>query len=137
MRRQLRDRGHDAAAAGKAVRRLQDLGLLDDLEFSRNFARVRSSKGHGAARLITDLLAKGVEKSTAQQGVEETLEEEAVDPLAQAKSIAEKRCSQLGDIPPQKKRRRLMAYLRRRGFWGYEIDQMVREVLEGGIGEGV
>jgi len=137
--RHLSDHGHDPDAAEDAVRRLQDLGLLDDGEFSRNFALVRSSKGHGAARLVIDLLAKGVEKQVAELAVRETLEAEAVDPIAQARALAEKRCLQLVGVPPDKKRRRVMAYLRRRGYWGYEVDQLVREALvvgEGGVEEG-
>ena len=132
--RHLSDHGHNPDAAEEAVRRLQDLGLLDDREFSRNFARVRSGRGHGAARLVIDLLAKGVEKEVAELAVHETLEAEEVDPMQQARALAEKRCLQLVDVPPDKKRRRVMAYLRRRGYWGYEIDQVVREamVVEGG-----
>ena len=65
----------------------------------------------------------------AERAVYETIEEEEVDPVAQARQLAEKRSTQLGDLPADKKRRRLLAFLARRGFRGYEIDQMVREVL--------
>ncbi len=137
MLRSLRDRGHDPDAAKEAVGRLVEVGLLDDLEYSRHFALVRCAKGHGAARLVTDLLARGVEKQVAERAVNETLEAEAVDPIAQARALAEKRCAQLGDLPPRQKRRRVMAYLRRRGYVGYEIDQLVKEaMLVGGNGEG-
>jgi regulatory protein len=129
MLRSLRDRGHDPDAAKDAVGRLVEVGLLNDLEFSRHFALVRCAKGHGAARLVTDLLARGVDKQVAERAVNETLEAEAVDPIAQARALAEKRCAQLGDLPPRQKRRRVMAYLRRRGYLGYEIDQLVKEAM--------
>ena len=129
MVRRLRDRGHDPSAAAEAVGRLEAKGLLDDRQYARNFVRVRSGKGHGPSRLITDLLARGVDKRLAEQAVFEILEAEDVDPLERARALVEKRALQLGDLPPVKKRRRLLAYLARRGYRGYEIDQLVREVL--------
>ncbi len=129
MLRRLRDRGHNPSAAAEAVARLEAKGLLNDREYARNFVRVRSGKGHGASRLITDLLARGVDKRLAEQAVFEILEAEEIDPIEQARALVEKRALQLGDLPPVKKRRRLLAYLGRRGYRGYEIDQLVREVL--------
>ena len=129
MLRQLRNRGHDPSSAAAAVGRLEANGLLNDLEFARHFTRVRSGKGHGPLRLISDLLARGVDKRLAERAVHETIEAEEIDPQAQARALAEKRSGQLGDLPPETKRRRLLAYLGRRGFRGYEIDEMVREVV--------
>ncbi len=129
MLRQLRNRGHNPSAAAEAVGRLEANGLLDDLEFARHFARVRTGRGHGPPRLISDLLARGVDKRLAERVVCETIEEEDIDPMTQARQLAEKRSAQLGDLPAQKKRRRLLAYLGRRGYRGYEVDEMVREVL--------
>ena len=129
MLRQLRNRGHNPSAAVAAVGRLEANGLLNDLEFARHFTRVRSGRGHGPLRLISDLLARGVDKRLAERAVRETIEAEEIDPQAQARAVAEKRSGQLGDLPPETKRRRLLAYLGRRGFRGYEIDEMVREVV--------
>jgi regulatory protein len=135
---QLRNRGHNPSVAAEAVGRLEANGLLNDVEFARHFARVRSDRGHGPARLISDLLARGVDKRTAERAVYEIIEAEEVDPMTQARALLEKRALQLGRIPPEKKRRRLLAYLGRRGYRGYEIDEMVREVLgrEQGAGSG-
>ncbi len=129
MLRQLRNRGHNPSAAAAAVGRLEANGLLNDLEFARHFTRVRSGKGHGPLRLISDLLARGVDKRLAERAVYETIEAEDIDPQAQARALATKRSGQLGDLPPETKRRRLLAYLGRRGFRGYEIDEMVRSLL--------
>ncbi len=129
MLRQLRHRGHNPSAAAAAVGRLEANGLLNDLEFARHFTRVRSGKGHGPLRLISDLLARGVDKRLAERAVYETIEAEDIDPQTQARALVEKRSGQLGDLPPETKRRRLLAYLGRRGFRGYETDRMVKEVV--------
>jgi len=129
MLRQLRNRGYNPSAAAAAVGRLEANGLLNDLEFARHFTRVRSGKGHGPLRLISDLLARGVDKRLAERAVYETIEAEHIDPQAQARALAAKRSGQLGDLPPETKRRRLLAYLWRRGFRGYKIDEMVVEIV--------
>jgi regulatory protein len=129
--RRLRDRGLDPSASRKAVERLESRGLLDDEEFARNFVRVRSSRGHGPARLITDLLVRGVDKGIAESAVQEVLEDEAVNTLDQARKLAEKRSAQLGDLPRKTKRRRIVAYLGRRGYRGYEVREMVTRLLRG------
>ncbi len=72
-----------------------------------------------------------MDKRVAERAVRETIEEEEVDPLEQARALAEKRAGQLGDLTPEIKRRRLLAYLGRRGFRGYEVDELVKAVLLG------
>ncbi|MFQ6047060.1 MAG: regulatory protein RecX [Gemmatimonadales bacterium] len=125
----LRQRGLNPSAVAKAVGRLEERGLLDDHEFARHFVRVRSDKGHGPSRLLTDLLAKGVDRKLAQRAIDEVLAAEGVDPLAQARVLAEKRVRQLERLPPDKQRRRLLAYLDRRGFRGHEVRELVEEVV--------
>lgn len=127
--RRLRDRGHPPPAADGAVGRLQSEGLLDDDQFARHFARVRAPKGHGARRLITDLMARGVDKRVAESAVYDTLESEEVDPQAQVRALTEKRIRQMRDLPLEKQRRRVLAYLNRRGFSGYDVTAVVDELL--------
>lgn len=136
MRRALRMRGHNPSAADVVVDRLVDRALLNDAEFARHFARVRSDKGHGPGRLIGDLLGKGVDKRVAEEAVREILDAEGVDPLAQARSLAEKRALQLADLPHDAKRRRLTAYLGRRGYQGYEVNEIVKDALRAAVGSG-
>jgi len=44
-------------------------------------------------------------------------------------SLAQKRAAQLGSLPRNTKRRRLVAFLARRGFTGRDITEMVDKVL--------
>jgi SOS response regulatory protein OraA/RecX len=43
--------------------------------------------------------------------------------------LASKRAAQLGALPRQSKRRRVLAYLARRGFSGREVTEIVERVL--------
>jgi len=129
MLARLRERGHDPGAAATAVGRLETARVLDDAAYARHFARVRASRGHGAARLLHDLLAKGVDRRVAERAIAEVLDANGVDPLAQARALAEKRLAQLQDVPPRQRRRRLLAYLARRGFRGRAVQELVSELL--------
>ena len=105
-------------------------GLVDDVEFSRHFAGVRLSRGHSSPRILTDLLSRGVERRLAERAIEDVVDHEGVDSLETARTVAEKRLGQLGDdLPPDKLKRRLLTFLARRGHRGWEVREMVGEVL--------
>jgi regulatory protein len=125
----LRERGHNPSAAAEAVGRLETHRLLDDGAFARHFARVRAPRGHGPSRLLHDLLAKGVDRRVAERAIAETADAEGIDPGAQARRLALRRAAQVSGLPPRHQRRRVLAYLARRGFRGREVQDMVREVL--------
>jgi SOS response regulatory protein OraA/RecX len=54
---------------------------------------------------------------------------EGSDRSAVPLALAQKRAAQLGGLPRQTKRRRVVAYLARRGFAGRDISEMVDEVV--------
>ncbi len=129
LKRRLRQKGHEASIAEEAVGRLEAAGLLDDQKFAEYFTRSRLARGHGPPRILTDLLSRGVERSLAERSITEVVEDEEVDSNEKARALAEKRAAQLGDLPWDTKRRRMLAYLGRRGFRGYEVTEIVDEVL--------
>ena len=126
LRRRLLQRQHPAAAVDRALDRLSAAGLLNDAQFAADYAAQKARRGRGPARLVRDLQAQGVERRLAEDAVRTSLAREGVDPAAAVRALAEKRAKQLGGLPPLVKKRRLMAFLIRRGFNGGEI----REVVE-------
>jgi len=128
----LRQRGHNPSAVAEAVGRLEASGLLDDRQFAQHFARIRSAKGHGRSRLLTDLLRRGVDRRTAESAIDQVLEAEEVDEEAQIRALAEKRLSQLGDLKRDVKLRRVVGYLARRGYRGGAVVEVVRELMREG-----
>jgi regulatory protein len=128
--RRLVRRGHPREAVAQALAAAAALGLLDDAAYARTYAETRSARGRGPARIRRDLLAMGVSGSHADAAIAarwpEGTEDEAV-PLA----LATRRAAQLGDLPRPVKRRRLLAFLLRRGFSGRTVNQVVARVLGG------
>jgi len=60
--------------------------------------------------------------------VRQAFEEEGLDPEGLARAVAERRAAQLAGTPPPIKKRRLLAFLKRRGFEGAEIRALVDRV---------
>jgi regulatory protein len=128
LRRRLVRKGHPPEAAERAIGRALDAGLLDDALFARHYVESRAARGRGPARLRRDLAALGV----ARAHIDAALAEQwAVpeDALALAGELARKRARQLAGLPPEVRRRRLLAYLARRGFAGSAVSGLVAGVL--------
>lgn len=131
LRRRLLQRQHPAAAVDAALVRLAGQGLLDDRRFAVHFAASRAARGRGPARLLRDLLAQGVDRSVAEQAVGDALRDEGVDPLQAARVAARQRARVLRELAPDVRRRRLTAFLVRRGYGGSNLASVVREAVSG------
>lgn len=126
LRRRLLQRQHPPAAIDGALDRLSAVGLLDDARFAADYAAAKVHRGRGPARLLGDLLAQGVDRRVAEDAVRSSLATEGVDPAQAVRALAEKRARQLAGLPAAVRKRRLTAFLVRRGFHGGEV----REVVE-------
>lgn len=128
LRRRLLQKQHPAAAVDGALERLARQGLLDDARFAADFAAAKSARGRGPARLVRDLLQQGVERRVAEEAVRTALTAEGVDPSRMVRELAAKRAGQLAGLPAPVRKRRVMAFLVRRGFGGPEARQAVEGV---------
>jgi regulatory protein len=125
--RRLARKGHPAAAISAALERATAAGFLNDAAFALDYVQTRAARGRGPSRLTRDLLMMGVERSLIDRALSIEWQEgrDRAVPLA----LATRRSSQLGDLPRQVKRRRLLAYLARRGFSGSEVVEIVGKVV--------
>jgi regulatory protein len=126
--RRLLRKGHAPAAVEAALDRAAGHGLLDDVVFAANYVETRAARGRGPLRLSRDLRAMGVERAIVDKAVAAQARESEGDGAVPL-SLASKRVAQLHDLPRHVKRRRVLAYLARRGFSGREVSEMVGELL--------
>jgi regulatory protein len=114
LRRALELKGHSADAIEHTLARLAQERLLDDQAFAERFARRALGRGLGSRRIAAALGTRGVARELVRAGVErarsDTPEELVVDRLAQRYWQCHAR------IEPERRLRRLWAYLLRRGF---------------------
>ena len=128
LQRRLVKKQHPPAAVEAALERLTIRGLLDDHRFAEQYAALRATRGKGPARLLRDLQAQGVERRTAEDAVRRALEEEGIDPALEARAVAAKRARQLAGLPVPVRKRRLLAFLVRRGYAGMQLKDLVEEL---------
>jgi len=126
--RRLLRKGHAREAVEAALTRASEQGLLDDVAFAANYVETRSARGRGPLRLARDLMVMGVERGIIDRAVAAHVRDSAGNgdvPLA----LASRRAAQLRDLPRHVKRRRVLAFLARRGFSGREVSEMVGKLL--------
>jgi len=128
LQRRLVRKQHPPAAVDAALERLASRGLLDDRRFAEQYAALRATRGKGPARLLGDLVAQGVDRRTAEHAVRRALEEEGIDPGVEARAVATKRARQLAGLPVPVRKRRLLAFLVRRGYAGVPLRELVQEL---------
>ena len=122
LHRKLIQKQYSAADADDAIRRLVDNGLLNDAKFAEQYARSKMlSTGASKRRLTQDLYRKGIKGDVATQAIANVVEQDEIDPAALVERVARKRLAQLGDLEPVVLRRRLFAFLARRG---YDLDEI-------------
>ncbi len=131
LRKRLVRKGHAKPAAESAVAALIEAGLVDDAEFARHYARTRSRKRLGPSRLVAELRRFGIAEAESLAAVRDALERDGVDTRAQLREVAVRRAGGLRGLEPAVAKRRLRAYLLRRGYAGADVAAVVKEALAG------
>jgi regulatory protein len=127
LRRKLIQKEYPAADTDDVIRRLLDNGLLNDAKFAEQYARSKMlSTGASKRRVTQDLYRKGIKGDVATEAIANVVEQDEIDPAAVILRVATKKRAQLGDLEPVVLRRRLFAFLARRG---YDLDDIKAVVL--------
>lgn len=142
LERKLRDSGHERSDVAQALDRLQDVGLIDDLETAKAFVRAQWAKRASSAQLIRRrLVARGITPAIVAEALS-ALDAEAgpaADPLRRSTAEGERaRASRAAQtlgrrylkLEPRVARARLTAALARRGFGRDAIAHALRTALD-------
>lgn len=114
----------DSGAAAKAVARMEELGLVDDERFARQYARkLLLGKKLTRRAAVYEMTRKGIERDAA----EAALEEIDVDYRANIRAVIEKKYRELQD---EKTKRRAVAALQRLGYCWEDINAVLEEYAE-------
>ena len=126
LHRKLIQKEYTAADADDAIRRLVSAGLLDDEKYAEQYARSKIlGTGASKRRLTQELYRKGIRGDVATNAIANVIADEEIDTAAVIDRVARKKLAQLGDLQPLVLRRRLFAFLARRG---YDVDEIKRIV---------
>jgi regulatory protein len=126
LHRKLIQKKYSAADADDVIRRLLNNGLLNDERFAEQYARSKMlSTGASKRRLTQDLYRKGIKGDIATNAIANVIDQDEIDPAAVIERVASKKLAQLGNLEAVVLRRRLFAFLARRG---YDVDEIKRVV---------
>jgi regulatory protein len=127
VRDRLRRGAFGAEAIDQVIARLYEWRYLDDADFARRWVENRAAQRPRGRRLLQqELRRKGIDTETAR----EVIEEADLDETAAAEALARRRAAAYTGEDPVVIRRRLGAYLARRGY-GYDV---VRAALDRALG---
>lgn len=123
----LAERDVPTEVASKVLDRFEEVGLVDDTGFAKQWARSRQqTRGRSARALRYELRGKGV----AAEQVDEALDDLGADAERQAAvELVGRKVRSMTSLPPDVARRRLMSALARKGFGAGLSDEVVREAL--------
>jgi regulatory protein len=126
LRRLLIKKGEPADAVDAAIERLRASGVLDDANFARQLTRSKAlGGGHSRRRIQQELAKRGVARDVSDEAIAEVFDEEGVDEAAAIERVARKKLRTLGAVDAPTRKRRLYAFLARRG---YDVDAIARVV---------
>lgn len=131
VRDRLRRKAFEPAAIDYAIEKMRGWRYLDDTAFAEFWVENRAEHApRGKRALQSELRAKGVDREV----VERVLDETHLDEQTAALEIARKRLRSLSSYDEETQRRRLAAFLARRGF-GWDVAKPVLAELFGGEGD--
>lgn len=131
LARRLSEKGFEAATVRGVVQSLQQIHLIDDEEFARQFVLTRSlHRPQGKLSLQAVLERKGVARDLAKRIVGDLGEEYEFET---ARELASRQAGALCRLEPTKRVKRLYDFLKRKGFHFTVCREVARE-MAGGAG---
>jgi regulatory protein len=128
VRDRLRRGGFEQDAIEHAIARLHEWRYLDDADFARRWVENRTAHRPRGRRLLQqELRHKGIDVEIAREAIDDADLEET----GAAEALARRRLPAYAGDEPAAIRRRLGAYLARRGY-GYDV---IRVALDRALGE--
>jgi len=130
LKRLLLRKGEPPADVDATLERLIASGLIDDANYARQVARSKAlGAGMSRRRIQLELTRRGVAKDVSTEAIDDVFEHEGVDEAAAIERVARKKLRTLAklDLPTQK--RRLYAFLARRGYDSDDISNVLRNVI--------
>jgi regulatory protein len=128
VRDRLRRGGYEQDAIDHTISQLHEWRYLDDADFARRWVENRTAHRPRGKRLLQqELRHKGIDTETAREAIDDA----DLDETGAAEALARRRLPSYAGDEPAATRRRLGAYLARRGY-GYDV---IRIALDRTLGE--
>ena len=114
IRQRLKKKKFDVGIIEMTLSFLKDKGFIDDDYFAKTWIESRIKKPLGIRRLKAELSIKGINKAIIDTQIDEIKKSYSEEDIVGG--IVKDRLNKLKGIDPQKAKKRVYAYLLRRGF---------------------
>jgi regulatory protein len=130
LRQLLVRKGESAENVDAAIQRLLRAGFLNDGSFAKQFTRTKAvGSGLSKRRLQQELARRGVSRDIADSAIADVFDEEKIDEVGTLERVARKKLRSLARLDAAVQRRRLYAFLARRGYDSDDIARTLRTIL--------
>jgi regulatory protein len=130
LRRLLIKKGEPEADVDAAIMRLKSSGILDDANFARQLTRSKAiGAGLSRRRIGQELARRGVSREISDEAIEAVFDEEGIDEAESIDRVARKKLRMLTKVDDATRRRRLYAFLARRGYDNDDIARVLQSLL--------
>lgn len=124
-------REFDDAEVAEEVARLEGVGLINDEELAQTLVRtLRDRKGLGRSALTAELRRRHLDASAIDEALDGGRDGSGDDELQRATELAVRRAPQLRSLDSTTAKRRLGAFLMRKGYSGSVVGAAVAAALE-------
>lgn len=131
LSRSLVRKGAERADVERAIARLQEQGFLDDAAFAQSYTRAKVLGANKSRRRVQQELAqKGVARDVSEAAISAVFEAEGIDQREVVEAAALKKARSMARLEPVVRRRRLYAFLARRGYDSDDIRHAMQVVGE-------
>jgi regulatory protein len=130
LKRLLLRKGEPPADVDAALERLSGAGLIDDANYAKQVARSKAlGAGMSRRRIQMELTKRGVAREISAAAIDEVFASESVDEDQLIERAARKKLRTLAKLDDLTRRRRLYAFLARRGYDADDIAKVLTLVL--------
>lgn len=127
LAKELREKSFSDDIAKEALDRLEEVGLINDVDFAKTWVSTRHrSKGLAGAVLKQELRQKGVSDETTQVALDEISSQEEYE---SAKKLAQKKYRALQREDRETQIRRLVGFLARKGYPSSLCYRVAKEIV--------
>ncbi len=124
LRDKLREKKYPEDEIDGAVEDMKGYGYIDDARYAARFAADGFNlRGHGSARIKTDLIKKGVSRDI----VDSVLEQNQTDPRERIREVLKVRFSS-ADLSNPKERNRILGFFSRRGYSYRDVIGVINDI---------
>ncbi len=130
LRRLLIRKGEPETEVDAAIARLKSAGILDDANFARQLTRSKAiGAGLSRRRIGQELAKRGVSRDLSDEAIEAVFDEEGINEGESIDRVARKKLRMLTKVDDATRRRRLSAFLARRGYDNDDIAKVLQTLL--------